>query len=847
MNSSFIALLSILCIILQSLSLAGASAAFKTDADISNSGGVRERNLKRWEPSTSSTVDLSLEENGNSNWDQFEANERLYGIKSNYDEKFYTTTIDKSNPLYRQRAVAAEKLAREIEASSAMSSHVSEERGQIIPNDNGQDDEDKYSGVRRDFTPLVTRQSNTYTPPAKRAPTGQPTVLGAPVDPAIISSQLAPSDAANPKTHTLAGSSQSQQHIDDVQQKQSDDNKAEQLKGNITKGIVRNTQPNQVPGGGNEKSTAPPAWKVSTPATNLGNTTARVAKPDNVKSDVLGSFKEFSAQEKLRMAERQRSKVHADKAVKLNDLKKFSQNFKLHTPVPSDLVPILAKEKTKQEEIVERAIKNMQEIKAAPLKSIANSADSKQSRTGHARLENGHGLQASQPERTSQRGRFSQQGNAMQSGRSDRYPQNQNMPPRNGPGLLSQRLAISQQQHKAGANVVNVPLPVPLQNVRIPPTGPTPGPSSALATPSSAASSKFNVWATEFRPNPASNTFTPSADASEGSSPRLEPSARSEPRKVTLTSFMDIKSPAQSAERLPVDEAFNPIKRMKKEVEEEKKTKEFTSNGGIPQAYRTPPTWDVPEANREKTYADMFEKVPLSGPSVSPSYTNVVNGAMPHQHQLPLHLQGGLPNVPQPGTPQHTPRHSSVQPHHGHSGPHQYEDPHRMQLSASTSSMHPSPRGMHPFIAYNPQIPHPVHIYPQAVPAFGMSPGGHPVALRHVPAGAQLIASQGPGMSGHMMTNQPSNGPYMGIPINPQMHMFSPTPAHAYPHHAGPQPGPPSSGYPSPRPAPMMSHQGSQQGHPPQPVIYLHPGAQGPAMLAQAPLGPSKYNSLYDL
>ena len=803
--------------------------------------------MKRWEPSTNSTVDLSLEETGNSNWDQFEANERLYGIKSNYDEKFYTTTIDKSNPLYRQRAVAAEKLAREIEASSAMSSHISEERGQSIPNDNGQDDEDKYSGVRRDFAPLATRQSNTYTPPAKRAPTGQPTVLGAPVDPAIISSQLAPSDAANPKTPQQAGSSSiSQQNVNEVQQKPNEDNKMEQLKGDVPKGVVRNTQPNQVLGSSNEKSTAPSAWKAPPSATNSGNALSRAAKPDNVEPDLLDSFKQFSAQEKLRMAERQRSKVHADKAVKLNDLKKFSQNFKLHTPVPSDLVPILAKEKTKQEEIVERAIKNMQEIKAAPPKSIANSVDPKQSRTGHSRLENGPGQQASQLDRSSQRGRFPQQGSATQSGRSDRYPQNQNMPPRTGPGLLSQRLALSQQQHKAGAGVVNVPLPVPIQNVRIPPSGPIPGSSSALPTPSSAASSKFNVWATEFRPNPASNTFTPSADASEGSSPRLEPSTRSEPRKVTLTSFMDIKSHARSTERRSIDEAFNPMKRMKKEVEEEKKTKEFASNGGIPQAYRTPPTWDVPEANREKTYADMFEKVSLSGQSVSPSYTNVMNGSVPHQHQLPLHLQGGLPNMPQPGTPQHTPRHSSVQPHHGHSGPHQYEDSHRMQLSASTSSMHPSPRGMHPFIAYNPQIPHPVHIYPQAMPAFGMSPGGHPVALRHVPAGTQLIASQGPGMNGHMMTNQPSNGPYMGIPINPQMHMFSPTQAHAYPHHAGPQPGPPSSGYPSPRPAPMMSHQGSQQGHPPQPVIYLHPGTQGPAMLAQAPLGPSKYYILHD-
>ena len=801
--------------------------------------------MKRWEPSASSGADIALEDSGNSNWDQFEANERLYGIKSDYDERFYTTSIDKSSPLYQQRAAAAEKMAREIEASGAMTSHVAEERSQAMANDSGLDDEDRYSGVKREFAPSTARQSNTYTPPAKRAPTGQPTVFGAPVDPAIISSQLAPSDTVASKAQKQASSLTDSSHtFHETAQKTKEDSKTEHPKENVAKGAVRTAQPKQVLSNNNEKPAAPVGIKAHQTAAMSGSVMTKSGKPDNVEPDLLDSFKQFSAQEKLRMAERQRSKVHADKAVKLNDLKKFSQNFKLHTPVPSDLVPILAKEKTKQEEIVERALKNMQEVKATPPKSLANSSDSKQSRPANPRQENSHGTQISHQDRVGHRGRFPPQGNAIQSGRTDRHFPNQNIPPRNGPGLLSQRLAISQQQHKAGAGMMNIPPPVPIQNVRIPPPGSVPGPSSAVPTPSSAASSKFNVWATEFRPNPAANNFTPSADVSENSSPRLEPVTRQEPRKVTLTKFMDPKSSGHSSDRCSIDEAFNPIKRMKSELDEEKKPKEFINNGGIPQAYRTPPTWDVSEANREKTYIDVLEKNAHTGQSVSPPYSNVVNGSMPHQHQLPLHLQGGLPNVPQPGTPQHTPRHSSVQPHHGHVGPHQYEDSHRMQLSASTSSMHPSPRGMHPFIAYNPQVPHPVHIYPQAVPAFGMSPGGHPVALRHVPAGAHLIASQGPGMGGHMMTNQPSGGQYMGMAINPQMHMFSPTPTHAYPHHAGPQPGPPSGGYPSPRPAPMMSHQGSQQGHQPQPVIYLHPGSQGPAMLAQAPLGPSKYHAI---
>lgn len=77
-------------------------------------------------------------------WDQFEANERLYGVKSDYDENIYTTTIDRSNPLYKQRLAQAEKIAQEIVESNALTAHVAEERGQTNPGDSGMDEEDKY-------------------------------------------------------------------------------------------------------------------------------------------------------------------------------------------------------------------------------------------------------------------------------------------------------------------------------------------------------------------------------------------------------------------------------------------------------------------------------------------------------------------------------------------------------------------------------------------------------------------------------------------------------------------------------------------------------------------------------
>lgn len=87
-------------------------------------------------------MDLSLG-SAQSGWDQFETNERLYGVKSSYNEDLYTTTIDTSSPLYKERAARAERIAREIEKENAMNAHVAEERGQVLPDDSGVDEEEK--------------------------------------------------------------------------------------------------------------------------------------------------------------------------------------------------------------------------------------------------------------------------------------------------------------------------------------------------------------------------------------------------------------------------------------------------------------------------------------------------------------------------------------------------------------------------------------------------------------------------------------------------------------------------------------------------------------------------------
>lgn len=121
----------------------GVPSGFRTDADISGNLAIRERNLQRWEPSADTNVDLSLESESTGTWDQFEANARMYGVQTSYDEDLYTTSIDRSNPQYRQRLARAEKIAREIECVSATNPHVAEERGHVIGDDSGMDEEEK--------------------------------------------------------------------------------------------------------------------------------------------------------------------------------------------------------------------------------------------------------------------------------------------------------------------------------------------------------------------------------------------------------------------------------------------------------------------------------------------------------------------------------------------------------------------------------------------------------------------------------------------------------------------------------------------------------------------------------
>lgn len=111
----------------------GSSAVFRTDSAISGNRYQSGRTLEAWVPDENIETDMSLESGRNKSstggaWNQFEVNERLFGLTTDYDENIYTTAIDKSHPDYIKRYAEADRKAREIESSVANNSHVAEER-----------------------------------------------------------------------------------------------------------------------------------------------------------------------------------------------------------------------------------------------------------------------------------------------------------------------------------------------------------------------------------------------------------------------------------------------------------------------------------------------------------------------------------------------------------------------------------------------------------------------------------------------------------------------------------------------------------------------------------------------
>ncbi|KAF8544066.1 hypothetical protein BDD12DRAFT_725027 [Trichophaea hybrida] len=763
----------------------GLSGGFKTDSDISGNTAHRERELHRWQPDESPDVNTGLEDTSSGpgqGWNQFEANERLFGVKSDFDENIYTTKLDRDHPEYKTRAAAAARIAAEIEgqSTSGLSAHVAEERGLVAPDDSGMDEEDKYSGVQR--TAPIQVSTNRYTPPARRAPTGQPTVPGAPHDPAIIASQLVRPETLQHKQQQPQATLQSQQSIPKTSEEAT------------TKAKERPGLP-----------------EIITPMRSLPAGTPNLGKQGDapaIERDLSLTFKNFVTHEKERVKKKKADMAHRDRETKLRELKKFSESFTLKTAVPQDLVPILTKDKAKQAEILEKTKQqsltklggSSQLTPSAPSSVQPTTSGSQTVVSQSGKVPPPNSFAARDPER------FKRETSAL----LQNFPQNfPKFPP------PQQTLSQSVRQVQLNKNLpVRPPIPVPEQ--QRPPFAPT-GPSASNTT-SSGGHKRLNVNAPPFqyRPNPNAAAFTPtfggqSTNATPSPTASVPPNIAS--RATSPSLFFGNKRLKFEKERPSIKDNFNPFERMKKTKARSTQTgpvpvKLFgNANDYIDKPWFTTPTWPNEETNKDKSYTTMFAtKTDFDPNSVHTTQPTHMMPPQPHQ-QIATHM-------PHMSHPPHVPH----QPHHGPMQhlipPHYEQDAHLRQMSTPSSVM-PSPSLHNATVTPYQQspVPHPsqMAMYPnqQGAMQYPGPPGGPQYGFYNNGFGG---ANGNPIM---MHGPQPVPYPAAGQVGSQFVHrqMYSPQQPQAYLNNGPPPPNP--QGYPSPgRPAPMMMHQGSSQGTP---------------------------------
>lgn len=617
----------------------------------------------------------STGKHGGTGWDQFAVNEQNFGTRTTYNEDDYTTTINRNDPEYRRRAAEAERIAREIEGSLPANAHVREERQQNASQDDGMDEEEKYSGVRREsaMAPLSKGGAGSYVPPSRRPLTSQPTVSGAPFDPAIISlSKPVAAPAAQPaaapeKAAEVAKPIETSAKTEDAQPAVSD---------NVEK-------PTTAP------STAPPK--------KTGNTTE-----DHLRG-TADAFKQFANTEKLRLRaaqEAKRSNARHEKNIKLNDLKKFAENFRLKSRVPDDLVPILAKDHEKQLEIKRKAEESARfdEQKRKELEKEGSSQTPPKSTPSQAATPADSRAQTQQSQ-SQPRNRVSQNlrgGMQIPSPRGAPLSQRQNLP----------------FMHQARGGI---PPPQPLPaDLRIP-SGPIPARDSEILSPTAAHNARLNVKAKEFKFTPGASSFTPT-----GASPSPQRMAVPAPFEQPTASFFDAVGRKSSDDRKDVNTHCDTIKFMREYEYPQEWKKSIAENGGVPQPFRTPPTWTVPLDRQNTKYTSAFPEPRSISEGPSPMHTpNPANGPMPHAHQLPPHLQ-----APHMHNPAQHPRFPNMPQYGAQFGHGQNFDP-RMQFPGGPGSVQNSPRYQHAQMAgYNGamgQIPMP-QFAGQQMQAYGMSP-----------------------------------------------------------------------------------------------------------------------------
>ncbi|PWY99768.1 hypothetical protein BCV70DRAFT_112911 [Testicularia cyperi] len=265
---------------------------------------------------------------GGKAWDQFAANEARFGIKSDYQETLYTTTLDRSGKDFKAREREADRIAREIMGQATNNPHLAEERGQN--DDSGINEEDKYGAV--------VRNPNAYVPPALRAK----------------------QQAAAARNGTAAANAAGQNASSKATSGPAADNTA--AAGAATPavksaGSVSTTASSAVAAAAPESPAqviaAPPTVNVKVPSPILpqgpqgkeGNPASKPNSAADAANPLMGDFRQFVSSERERLEKKKAALAKKEKDTRLADLKSWASSFTLKTPMPSDVAEVVHKDK----------------------------------------------------------------------------------------------------------------------------------------------------------------------------------------------------------------------------------------------------------------------------------------------------------------------------------------------------------------------------------------------------------------------------------------------------------------------------------------------------------------------
>ncbi|CAG8493528.1 1861_t:CDS:10, partial [Scutellospora calospora] len=292
---------------------------FRTDADISGRTEIRERELHKWSPDESGET---MKESANASWDQFAVNEQLFGLTTDYNEEIYTTKLDRSKADYKERERKAINIANEITRESTTNIHMLEERGYIV--EDQMDEEERYGAVVRN------RDPNKYTPPHLRKQQEQQSQPNG-VVPTV----------KKPETNTEVAKEAKVKPPEDL------------------KPITKPVQPATISPSSSIPKIPPlssyriPEHVMATLHIPRKNGTEAEGKP--IEAQIVKAYRQFATSEKERLQQRKQAIFKKEMDGKMAELLKWGQNFKLNSPLPEDLIPILTKDETKRQQLAAKA------------------------------------------------------------------------------------------------------------------------------------------------------------------------------------------------------------------------------------------------------------------------------------------------------------------------------------------------------------------------------------------------------------------------------------------------------------------------------------------------------------